>query len=161
MYKALPKDLPRDEIWAYFFRNNTSTNFCFVLSIPTSNAFCKRVFSQLNSLWTKERNRMSMDLIKSELQTRINVDESCSEMLSLLQSSDGEKLIKLAKPSDKYFKKWSIRNFIFMFFIFVKTYCIRYQNIINKCMFLKTNVLFKVHILRKWEIHIFVWVQNA
>lgn len=112
VYKELPKDLPNDEIWAYFFRNNTSTNFDnlkkivgFVLSIPTSNAFCERIFSLLNSLWTKERNRMSMDLIKSELQTRINFDVSCSEILSVLQSSDGEKLIKMAKSSEKYLKK--------------------------------------------------------
>lgn len=74
----------------------------FVLSIPTSNAFCERIFSQLNSLWTKERNIMSIDLIKSELQTRINYEEACSEILSLLNNTEGEKLVKLTRTNDKY-----------------------------------------------------------
>lgn len=109
VFDALPKDLPNDKIWAYFFRKDTSKEFInlkkivsFVLSIPTSNAFCERIFSQLNSLWTKERNIMSIDLIKSELQTRINYEEACSEILSLLNNTEGEKLVKLTRTNDKY-----------------------------------------------------------
>lgn len=112
VFEVLPKDLPNDKIWAYFFRTNLSNDFVnlkkivgFILSIPTSNAFCEIIFSLFNNLWTKERNRMSMDLIKSELQTRVNYEESCSEILSVLQSSAGEKLLKMAKSSDKYLKK--------------------------------------------------------
>lgn len=110
VFDALLKDLPNDKIWAHFFREDTSKDFInlkkivsFVLSIfNTSNAFCERIFSQLNSLWSKERNRMSIDLIKSELQIRINYEESCSEILSLLNSSEGKKLVKLARTNDKY-----------------------------------------------------------
>lgn len=112
VFEVLPKDLPNDKIWAYFFRTNISNDFVnlkkiigFVFSIPTSNAFCERIFSLLNNLWSKERNKMSMDLIKSELQTRINFEESCSEILSVLQRSDGEKLVRMAKSNDKYFNK--------------------------------------------------------
>lgn len=74
-----------------------------MLSIPTSNAFCERIFSQLNSLWTKERNRMSMDLIKAELQTKINYNETCASIMSFLKSNEGEQILKMAKSNDKYF----------------------------------------------------------
>ncbi|CAH2088356.1 unnamed protein product [Euphydryas editha] len=110
VFEVLPKDLPNDKIWAHFFRTNDSHDFVnlkkivgFVLSIPTSNDFCERLFSLLNNLWTKERNKMSIDLIKAELQTRINFDASCADIISVLQSQDGEKLQKMAKSSEKYF----------------------------------------------------------
>lgn len=112
VFHTLPKNLPNDKIWAHFFNANQPNDFTnlqkivgYVLSIPTSNAFCERIFSLLNNLWTKERNRMSMDTIKSELQTRINYDYSCAEMLTFLQSVEGEKLLKQAKSNDKYTNK--------------------------------------------------------
>ncbi|KAL3271116.1 hypothetical protein HHI36_021611 [Cryptolaemus montrouzieri] len=53
---------------------------------------------------------MSMDLVKSELMTRINFDESCSEIWSVLPSPEREKLQKMAKSSDRYSKKHDYRK---------------------------------------------------
>lgn len=110
VFETLPKDMPNDKIWAYLFKKddqnfiNLRKIISFVLSIPVSNAFCERIFSLLNNLWTKERNRMSFDLVKAELQTRINYEESCTEFSSFLNGPEGNRLIKLAKSNQKY--KW-------------------------------------------------------
>lgn len=43
-----------------------------VLSIPDSNAFCERVFSNMNQLGLDSRNLLSTELVKSELMVKIN-----------------------------------------------------------------------------------------
>lgn len=47
-------------------------------------------------------------MIKSEIQTRFNFEKSHSEIL-VLQGSVGKKLLKIAKSSDNYLKKQTIR----------------------------------------------------
>ncbi|KAL3279783.1 hypothetical protein HHI36_017291 [Cryptolaemus montrouzieri] len=99
-----------------FFLSNALPEFTKVILQLESDSFTildidhpmRSLLEQLKSsllfnLWTKDRNRM--DLVKSELMTRINFDESCSEIWSVLQSPEGEKLQKMAKSSDKYSKK--------------------------------------------------------
>ena len=39
----------------------------FVLSIPGTSAYCERIFSVMSSKWCSERNRCSIQLMKSEL----------------------------------------------------------------------------------------------
>ena len=39
----------------------------FVLSIPGTSAYCERIFSVMSSKWRSERNRCSIQLMKSEL----------------------------------------------------------------------------------------------
>lgn len=96
VYGDLPKDMPNDKIWSHFFTKCGKDNhpnlfklISFIYSIPTSNAHCEKVFSILNNLYTKDRNRMSFDLIKAELIIRLNMDQSCQEFLSFL-TTDAE-----------------------------------------------------------------------
>lgn len=61
-----------------------------------------KVFSLLNNLYTKDRNRMSFDLIKSELIIRLNFDENCTKFKSFLNTDKGSKMINAAKGNAKY-----------------------------------------------------------
>lgn len=49
----------------------------FVMSLPTSNASVERIFLLMGG--TEERNRSSVDLIKSEIQVKVNFNLSCLE----------------------------------------------------------------------------------
>lgn len=99
--------MTNDKLWAYFIRNcvevkNLTKIVCFIFSIPVSNAYCERVFSILNNLYSKERNRMSMDLIKAELIIRLNFDENCLNFKTFLNSDKAQKLLNAVKKNDKY-----------------------------------------------------------
>jgi len=66
------------EKWQDFFKcAKDVANFfqllSFVFSLPGSNAFPARIFSLLNSKWRCDRNRMSVPLVKAELQVFITV----------------------------------------------------------------------------------------
>lgn len=53
-----------------------SLYFC----IPANNAVCERVFSHMNGVWTDERNRLSVDTVKSLLMVKFNMrDYTCEE----------------------------------------------------------------------------------
>lgn len=110
-FQHLPKEknMSNDKIWAHFFKRcdkndikNLKKLMSFVLSIPVSNAYCERVFSLLNSLHTKERNRMAFDLIKAELVIRLNFDYNCSNFKSFLSTPQGMKLVESVKSNTKY-----------------------------------------------------------
>jgi hypothetical protein len=45
-----------------------------ILSIPISNAYVERIFSILGNTWTDRRNRMRVELVRSELRTKCNFD---------------------------------------------------------------------------------------
>ena len=85
MQPHLVKENRVDLRWVDFFTKSKDTNPCpelkkmvtFVLSIPVSNASCERVFSMMEQVWSKERNRMSISLVKAELQILTNFDFSC------------------------------------------------------------------------------------
>lgn len=109
IYELLPKDISNDKIWSHFFTKNDNYHLenlckvvCFVLSIPISNAFCERTFSILNNLYTKERNRMSFDLIKSEVLIRSNIQESCKDFQKFLLTPAGSELVKAVRLNVKY-----------------------------------------------------------
>jgi hypothetical protein len=78
------------------------------MSIPASNAYPERVFSHMNSVWSKAGNRMAVNLVKAKLQVRLNMTESCAEFASFLNmDSIGKELVKAAKSEKKiyYWKK--------------------------------------------------------
>lgn len=108
-YKYLPKDISNDQIWRKFFikqdesdAKNLRKLISFVFSIPVSNAFCEKTFSVLNHLYSKERNRMSFDLMKAELMIRINFSENCKNFQSFLQTEEGIALAKTVSKNNKY-----------------------------------------------------------
>jgi hypothetical protein len=45
---------------------------CFLFSIPCNNAYVESVFSTMKHLYDDKRNRMSTELIRAELQIRLN-----------------------------------------------------------------------------------------
>lgn len=108
--QIVPKaDLSTSQKWQEFFRAcneariSSCNMFCIVsaaLSIPASNAYCERVFSLMNAKWRKERNRASVELIKSELQIFLNFKHTCSEFYSFALSD--KKLLTAAASGQKY-----------------------------------------------------------
>ena len=72
----------------------------FVLSIPVSNANCERVFSIMNALWTKNRNKLNFNLVKAELMMKMNFHMSCNEFYDFI--SKDKDLLKAAKSQKKY-----------------------------------------------------------
>ncbi|ROK35767.1 hypothetical protein DPX16_17510 [Anabarilius grahami] len=70
---TIPTDLTPDRKWAYFFSKATESTellkvVAFVFSIPVSNAYAERVFSHMEDVWSDKRNRLSLAMVKSELQ---------------------------------------------------------------------------------------------
>jgi hypothetical protein len=56
---------------------NLITVVSCMLSLPGSNAFPERIYSLMNAKWRDDRNRMSVSLVKSELQTFVNYNFDC------------------------------------------------------------------------------------
>lgn len=98
------EDMTLSDKWVLFFKNTDAPILLkivqAVLAIPCSNAFVERVFSVMNNLWTDERNRLSVGIVKSELCIRYNLVYSCSEFYDL--AIKNSKLIKAAKSNAKY-----------------------------------------------------------
>jgi len=72
----------------------------YVASIPVSNAGVERVFSVMGSVWTDERNRLTVDSVRSELCVFFNLSFSCTEFKDVVAKN--RKLIKAAESSAKY-----------------------------------------------------------
>jgi hypothetical protein len=73
-----------------------------MLSLPGSNAFPERIFSLMNAKWRGDRNRISISLIKSELQTFVNYDFDCRRFYDFALAD--QKLLDAAASDSKY--KW-------------------------------------------------------
>lgn len=86
-----------------FSRNEIPNIFLiisFVFSIPSSNCFVERIFSQMALKWTDVRNKCTPDLIKSELMTVFNYDYSCIEFYKYVKSN--KDMLNLTRSSLKY-----------------------------------------------------------
>lgn len=104
---VLRNELSAGEKWKEFFKSCEEhappTLFklvSFVMSLPSSNAFPERVFSLMGSKWRSERNRASVELIKSELQVFVNFDYKCGEFYHFVLQQ--QKLLDAAASNKKY-----------------------------------------------------------
>lgn len=97
-----------DSKWSFLFSKagvdalpNLFSIVQYVLSIPVSNAFTERVFSIMGNVWTDNRNRLDVDVVKSEIQCKINFGSmKCTEFYDYIVSKP--LLIKAAKSNKKY-----------------------------------------------------------
>jgi hypothetical protein len=104
LINKLSSNISLDQQWVKYFENNESPNLLSIIetvfSIPISNAFVERIFSIVKNLWTEERNRMNVNLVKSEVCCRINYNMSCMEFADY--ASKNVELLKACKSSTKY-----------------------------------------------------------
>jgi hypothetical protein len=110
---ALTEEIRPDQLWAMLLsvKPTPSPNLhkfiCFLFSIPCSNAYVESVFSKLKHLYDDKRNRMSTELIRAELQIRLNSSLRCTQAYEYFLSKP--ELLKLVYSSQKYsFKKQRI-----------------------------------------------------
>jgi hypothetical protein len=71
-----------------------------VLAIPIGNDFVERIFSIMHNLWSDERNRLSVKMVKAEICTKVNYSMTCSEFKNFV--ANNTKFINAAKSTDKY-----------------------------------------------------------
>lgn len=95
------------EKWSYILNSTplfpeTTKLVSYILSIPTSNAGPERVFSLMTAKWSKERNRASTVLIKSELQVACNMKIDCKAFYAAVLKNDA--LLKKCRQSTKYYE---------------------------------------------------------
>lgn len=97
--------VPVVEKWSTLLQATNTPNLTvlgsFLFSIPVTNAHVERVFSLMTAAWTDQRNRCSVDLIKSEIQVKNNFGYSCMEFYSYALK---EKTLLEAVRSDKKYK---------------------------------------------------------
>lgn len=76
------------QLFQQFPKKDTRSMFklmSFILSIPTSNCFPERVFSQMNLKWSDARNKCSVNLMKAELFIQFNLQLSCEEFFIFIK----------------------------------------------------------------------------
>lgn len=96
--------------WNTIFSTNKQlkhflTIFQYLASIPPSNAATERIFSLCESAWTNNRNKLTVDHLKSELQIKVNFEYSCSEFFEYALKN--KSLLRAAKSQNKYSHKQS------------------------------------------------------
>ena len=70
------ENLPVSDRWLHIFREmrEKHLDFCnvvgFILCLPGSTAPVERIFSVMNSMWTKEKSRLSVETMKAMLIVR-------------------------------------------------------------------------------------------
>lgn len=98
-----------DKKWVFIFNNIERTENIFkvisyILTLPSSSAFCERIFSIMGNKYRDERNRCSTNLINNELLITVNCDQNCVDFFNMVQHD--ESLLNLTKSQQKYiFKK--------------------------------------------------------
>ncbi|XP_030747812.1 uncharacterized protein LOC115876244 [Sitophilus oryzae] len=84
--------LSLDKKWSYYFKqlkhidlSSELLKICeFYFAIPAHNAAVERIFSLIAAQWTKERNRLSIESIKSLIVLKFNLKMSCEEYYNYL-----------------------------------------------------------------------------
>lgn len=102
-----------DEKWTYVFQTadidgdfpNLKIVVEFLMCIPGSNANVERIFSDMNNLWTDDKNRFDVQTVKAMLVVKHFFTENCSEFHDLLLGN--KKLLKHIHSSEKYLPKES------------------------------------------------------
>ncbi len=72
----------------------------FVFSIYSSNAYIERVFSVMNNLCSKDRNKLLTHNLKAEICVKVNFDLNCSQFYDFVKNN--EEILKSAKSNTKY-----------------------------------------------------------
>jgi hypothetical protein len=72
----------------------------FFCCIPGTNASIERLFSWMNSLWTKEKNRLSVDTVKAMLIVKVFFNKDCMEFHNLVKQNYS--LLEKIQSSEKY-----------------------------------------------------------
>lgn len=94
------------KMWMLFLNTYKVPNFEkiaeYIFSLPSSNAASERIFSLMFYLWRKDRNRLAMKTVESELMIKQNFDLSCAQFYDYLNSEKGEKILLKAMSSEKY-----------------------------------------------------------
>ena len=78
------------------------------MTLPGSNAAVERIFSQINSLWTKEKNRLSVFTVKSILVVKSQFyNIRCEEFHNMISKEKNflQKIYSLEKYSKKQKKQ--------------------------------------------------------
>ena len=100
---AVKKD-PVATKWTALLKDATMPNvtalMSFILSIPVTNAFVERLFSLMVGAWTNDRNRCSIDLIKNEIQVKVNYSFTCQEFYKHVLKEKA--LLDAARSNKKY-----------------------------------------------------------
>lgn len=95
------------ESWCHLLKPNVYPNMLklisFLFSIPASSAFVERVFSIMNIKWRDDRNRCSVNLIKSELLIYFNLKYNCGDFYKMVKKH--KKILEAAKSEKKYLWK--------------------------------------------------------
>lgn len=100
-------DRPRSiDIWSTFLNTFQSPNFekiCdHIFSLPVSNAMSERIFNFMGYSWRKERNRLSIKTVESEIMIKQNFNISCIEFANFLKTKQRENILKNVMSSQKY-----------------------------------------------------------
>jgi hypothetical protein len=81
---------------------NTVLCWAKILSIRISNAYVDRIFSILDNTWTDRRNRMRVELVKSEPCTKFNFDMMCADFLDFLNKPEQIERLKNVSKNKMY-----------------------------------------------------------
>lgn len=106
--KNVQKEKTVDKKWQEFLQSGNYPNFekiCnFIFSIPHSNAATERIFSLMFIFWRKERNRLLIENLESELIVKTNFNYTCSEFHNFLKTEEGNNgILKHIPKNDKYY----------------------------------------------------------
>ncbi|KAL4141558.1 hypothetical protein QTP88_004182 [Uroleucon formosanum] len=80
---------------------NFKTIVKFILCIPGLNANVERIFSNMNNLWTDEKNKMEIKTVKAMLIVKTFFKETCTEFHDFLIGN--QSLLKEIYSSNKYY----------------------------------------------------------
>lgn len=104
----ISKEKSVEEKWKEFLKSGSFPNFeeiCkFVFSIPHSNAASERIFSLMFNFWRKERNKLLIENLESELIIKTNFEYTCTEFFNFLKTEHGlHGIVNQVQKNDKYF----------------------------------------------------------
>jgi hypothetical protein len=71
-----------------------------VMAIPISNDFVERVFSTMKKIWSNDRNRLNVNMVKAEICTKVNFSINCNDFKTFVINNN--QLIRASKISTKY-----------------------------------------------------------
>ncbi|MGH0176043.1 UNVERIFIED_CONTAM: hypothetical protein FKN15_009234 [Acipenser sinensis] len=78
------------DMWVEFFKRGKALNLLqvvqHVLAISPSNVFVDSIFSIMKNLWTNERHRLQVDMVKAKLFVHCNYKMTCSEFAGFLKT---------------------------------------------------------------------------